>query len=294
MSDQQTKDGGEWIEEQVSSIADELGIHLDGTPEWAMVDALNLKMAVEVAGRRKILRLWHPNIDDIQGGSNQATREVRERLHTQIREFLEGFAPPEHRGRSGGWPVTIRPEHVSDIFLSYARDDLARVKPLVDALEAHGWSVWWDPRVTPGQTWDHVIQAALGAARCVVVIWSNASVKSEWVRIEAYEGKRRDILIPALIDDVTAGIPLAFRLTQAANLAGWSGKLPHAGFNDLARAVEGIFGTAGRAARQCLRSDSAGIGGDTACGGVAGSTLVAMGINSALSGDAQVNANQLT
>ena len=40
---------------------------------------------------------------------------------------------------------------------------------------------------------------------------------------------------PALLDEVV--IPLEFRRIQAANLVGWSGALPHAGFDELASAV---------------------------------------------------------
>jgi hypothetical protein len=82
----------------------------------------------------------------------------------------------------------------------------------------------------------------LDAVRCVVVLWSRDSVTSEWVRIEAYEGQRRGILIPALLDDVTESIPLAFSLTQAASLVAWSGNAAgHSGFEELARAVERVI-----------------------------------------------------
>jgi len=121
---------------------------------------------------------------------------------------------------------------MSDIFLSYAREDLARVKPVVAALEARGWSVWWYRTIKPGQTFDSVVQAALDEARCVIVLWSRDSVQSQWVRSEADEGNRRGILIPALLNEVI--IPLAFRRVQAANLIGWRGTLPHAGFEELA------------------------------------------------------------
>jgi hypothetical protein len=89
---------------------------------------------------------------------------------------------------------------MSDIFLSYSSEDRERVRPLVRALEWHGWSVWWDRTISPGKTFDQVIDAALEAARCVVVVWSRASVASHWVCTEAEEGRRRERLVPVLID----------------------------------------------------------------------------------------------
>ena len=38
-----------------------------------------------------------------------------------------------------------------DIFISYARYDRARVRPLVTALKQQGWEVWWDEDIVPGQ-----------------------------------------------------------------------------------------------------------------------------------------------
>lgn len=39
---------------------------------------------------------------------------------------------------------------VASIFMSYAREDRSRAEPLVRALEAKGWSVFWDPEIPPG------------------------------------------------------------------------------------------------------------------------------------------------
>ena len=41
---------------------------------------------------------------------------------------------------------------MSDIFLSYASDDLARIHPLVQFLTQQGWSVWWDRTIPLGKT----------------------------------------------------------------------------------------------------------------------------------------------
>jgi hypothetical protein len=130
---------------------------------------------------------------------------------------------------------------VADIFLSYAREDRDRIKILVDWLEKQGWAIWWDRRIPPGKTYDQVIEGALNAARCIIVVWSKDSVASEWVRNEAEEGSSRKILVPILIDDVRA--PLGFRRMQAANLVDWSGDPQNPELESLFQAVADTLST---------------------------------------------------
>jgi sulfatase modifying factor 1 len=78
-----------------------------------------------------------------------------------------------------------------DIFLSYASEDRDRIGPLVRALEATGWSVFWDRKIPTGKTWPEVLEKEITSCRSVVVVWSERSVKSSWVREEANEGKKR-------------------------------------------------------------------------------------------------------
>lgn len=133
-------------------------------------------------------------------------------------------------------------ESLSDIFLSYAHEDRDRVKPFVAALEGHGWTVWWDPAIPPGKSWDDVISAALDEARCVVVFWSKHSVDKHWVLTEAHEGRERGILVPALIDLVKP--PLAFRRIQAANLVGWGDGSRGGEYDVFVRAIADMVGVA--------------------------------------------------
>ena len=72
-----------------------------------------------------------------------------------------------------------------------------------------------------GQTFDHAIEQQLEAAGSVVVLWSEHSVASEWVRNEAAVASERDTLVPALID--TVRLPLEFRRRHTADLTRWTG-----------------------------------------------------------------------
>ena len=74
---------------------------------------------------------------------------------------------------------------MADVFVSYSRSDKARVAPLVAAIQAQGWSVWWDPAIDAGQQFDDQIDAELQAASAVLVVWTPTSVASRWVRGEA-------------------------------------------------------------------------------------------------------------
>jgi hypothetical protein len=108
---------------------------------------------------------------------------------------------------------------MADIFVSYATEDRDRIQPLVEILQAQGWSVWWDRDLNAGPSFDDKIEEALDAARCVVVAWSRASINSNWCRVEANEGLERGILVPLRLDDVRP--PLAFRGAQTAALIKW-------------------------------------------------------------------------
>ena len=76
---------------------------------------------------------------------------------------------------------------MADIFISYAAEDRERVRPLVTALESQGYSVWWDGRIGIGNSFDRVIEYELDLASVVVVMWSEHSGESDWVRNEAEE-----------------------------------------------------------------------------------------------------------
>jgi hypothetical protein len=132
-----------------------------------------------------------------------------------------------------------------DIFLSYAGEDRSRIVPLARALEGTGWTVFWDRKIPTGKQWAEVLESEITTCRSVVVVWSQASVSSRWVRKEASEGDRRGVLLPVRIDDVEP--PFEYREIQAADLIGWEGGAAATGFEGL---VEDLALVLGRPPRQ--------------------------------------------
>jgi hypothetical protein len=124
---------------------------------------------------------------------------------------------------------------VADIFISYANKDRERAGRLADALEACGWSVWWDRHIIAGQAFDEAIERELDGAKCVVVLWSDDAIASEWVKNEAAVAAERGVLVPARIDRTR--LPLEFRRKQTVDLADWNGEVGHAGFQALCSGV---------------------------------------------------------
>ena len=78
-----------------------------------------------------------------------------------------------------------------DVFLSYNRGDAEVAQCLVAALEREGLAVWWDALLGGGDSFAHTTEEALETAQAVVVLWSERSIQSHWVRDEATRGRDR-------------------------------------------------------------------------------------------------------
>jgi len=147
---------------------------------------------------------------------------------------------------------------MADVFVSYARVDKARIAPLVAAIEARGWSVWWDPEISPGQEFDDQIEEELDAAKAVLVIWTPNSVTSRWVRGEAREAADRGILVPVRFEQ--ARLPMDVRAIHTTDLDGWGEDPASPQAREFLQALGAMIARAPSQARK-------GAGGDEAASG---------------------------
>ena len=135
---------------------------------------------------------------------------------------------------------------MADVFISYASADREIARTLGEALSARGYDAWWDRTIPPGRVFDEVIQEALGAARCVVVLWSQASIASNWVKTEAAEAASRSILVPVMVENVL--VPIEFKRIQSANLAVWNGDQDHTEFRSVLASIDRLMSNPQKAA----------------------------------------------
>ena len=144
---------------------------------------------------------------------------------------------------------------MADIFVSYARSDRALVTPIVRALEAQGWSVWWDHAIVAGQEFDDRIEAELNAAKAVLVVWTPASTGSRWVRGEAREAAERGVLLPVRFEG--ARMPIDVRAIHATDLDGWGEDPASPPFQDLLRSLTAMTSRPASSAGAAVESAAA-------------------------------------
>ena len=125
---------------------------------------------------------------------------------------------------------------MANLFLSYARPDRAKAEVLVSALEAEGYSVWWDRHITGGAEFSADIERQLTAAEVVVVAWSASARESAWVKDEAGVGREHGKLVALSFDDEQP--PLGFRQYHAIDFSAWDNSSDSNEFQSLLQAIE--------------------------------------------------------
>lgn len=122
----------------------------------------------------------------------------------------------EGAGRDSESDLTAEPH---EVFFSYSRVNQDRALPMIEAIKAAGYTVWWDGLLEGGTEFLEQTEQALEAAKAVVVLWSAQSVASHWVRDEATSGRERDRLVPLTLDGTMP--PLGFRQVQVIDMSDW-------------------------------------------------------------------------
>ena len=142
---------------------------------------------------------------------------------------------------------------MADLFVSYKREDRAAVEQIISHLVQEGYSVWWDSRLEAGHNFGEGIAREIDEAKCVIVIWSQASVDSKWVYAEATEADSQGKLIPVSIEPCRVKPP--FNILHSFNLAAEEAAVDSPAWNALLKRIRSFAAPAGSSGGSDERSD---------------------------------------
>jgi hypothetical protein len=109
---------------------------------------------------------------------------------------------------------------MADIFISYSKKDHKLARELAAFLEAEGYTVWYDRDLTTGEEFSDEIARELAKSRAAIVIWTENSITSKWVKAEAERANADRKLIPVKQPSITyESIPLPFNILHTKNIS---------------------------------------------------------------------------
>jgi hypothetical protein len=129
---------------------------------------------------------------------------------------------------------------VSDVFISYSRDNQEAVRHLAEAVKKLGYDVWWDDQLPPHLAYGDVIAQKVGGAKAAIVVWSASAAASEWVRAEADMARNQKKLIQTTIDG--AEPPMPFNQLHYVSLADWQGEPDHPAWMKVRESLAALAG----------------------------------------------------
>jgi hypothetical protein len=122
------------------------------------------------------------------------------------------------------------------VFISYSRQDRDRSLVIARYLSGRGLRIWWDDQLQIARAYDEQLERQIETAGAVLALWSEHSVKSQWVRAEASVALDRGVLLPVFIDRVDP--PLLFRQIQGHFITGWDTDRLQAELSELADKID--------------------------------------------------------
>ncbi len=133
---------------------------------------------------------------------------------------------------------------MSDVFLSYARRDVARAQIIRQGLEDLGLKVFFDLEgLDSGDVFPDVLDKAVKSAKCVVGVWSAHSLTRAWVKTECDIGRARGVLVPVQVERINdLDRPAAFWNLHYDDLSQFDGDPSHSDWLSFVRSVSRTLG----------------------------------------------------
>jgi hypothetical protein len=122
-----------------------------------------------------------------------------------------------------------------DIFVSYAREERWIAERLVEEFGRSGWTVFFDRDIAAGSNWNDILNRQLVNAKCVVVLWTQLSIGSDFVKHEASIAMHRERLVQVVINE--SQVPAPYVGEQSINIDAQSSQLDRKGVKLLLKSI---------------------------------------------------------
>ena len=116
-------------------------------------------------------------------------------------------------------------EQAFDVYISYAREDLIRVRELAYFLEDNGLKVWWQSQPEDANESLRILEQHLTEGKAQIVVWSRDSCGSGRIQAEARLGSQKGRLIAVRFQNILP--PNGTRALAYADLSDWQGGSGH-------------------------------------------------------------------
>lgn len=145
---------------------------------------------------------------------------------------------------------------MSDVVVSFGRDDRAKAARVVQLLQRAGYACWWRGQLPDGPVRENLVHAKVSESKLLLVLWSESATDSGWVEKECRWAAGR-VKVALLGSAVTAAPPAKDQ--DVVEVIGWDGRdARHDGVAELLEAVNGWLGGEPLAADE---EDEVGAGG---------------------------------
>lgn len=112
------------------------------------------------------------------------------------------------------------------VFVSYARADTERVAWVTENFDHKGIAYFIDRQMPTGSLWESILRQKIVDCSALLVVWTSASIQSEWVVREVTEALANNkTVVPIRLDGVVA--PARFNHLNVADLRNWQGNFGH-------------------------------------------------------------------
>jgi hypothetical protein len=132
---------------------------------------------------------------------------------------------------------------MTDVFISYKREDHTRVDRLASLLADVGVNVWYDAALPAGEEWQRRIEEVARSARAIVVCWTPHAVNSKPIAREIEIARERGVLLPVRFLPCEMPPELKSSL-QYADMSDWSEGSAHKGLHQLALGLDQLLKSA--------------------------------------------------